>query len=80
MLIKAYNLVGIIKRYYKLICQAYSIITTKILNISKDIALQIAFKAINNIVRLNKIILILLIYNIYSQITKYNLLLLLVAQ
>ena len=37
--IKAYNLVGIIKRYYRLIHQVYSIITTKILNINKDIIL-----------------------------------------
>jgi hypothetical protein len=37
--IKAYNLVGIIKRYHGLIRRAYSIITTKIPDISKDIAL-----------------------------------------
>jgi len=30
---------GIIKRYYRLIRRAYTIITTKIPNISKDIAL-----------------------------------------
>ena len=59
---------------------AYSIIVAKILNISKDIALQIAFKAINNIVRLDKLVLTLLIYNSYLQITKHNPLLLLVTQ
>jgi hypothetical protein len=64
--------VGIVKRYYKLIRRAYSIIINKILNISKDIALQIAFKAINNIIGLNSIILTLLIYGAYLRITKHD--------
>jgi hypothetical protein len=72
--------VGIVKRYYRLIRQAYTIITTKIPNISKDIALQIAFKAINDIVRLNSLILIFLVYSAYLQITKYNPLLLLITK
>jgi len=38
-----------------------------------------AFKAINNITRLNKLVLTLLVYSIYLQITKYNPLLLIVA-
>ena len=43
-------------------------------------ALQIAFKAINNIARLNKLILTLLVYSTYSQITEHNPLLLSIAQ
>ena len=39
-----------------------------------------AFKAINNIVGPNRLILTLLVYSIYQQITKYDLLSLLVAQ
>jgi hypothetical protein len=79
ILVKAYNFIGIIKQYYKLIRRAYTIIIAKILDISKDIALQIAFKAINNTIRLNSLILTLLVYSAYLQITKYNLLLLLVT-
>ena len=37
--IKAYNSVGIVERYHGLIYRAYSIITTKIPDISKDIVL-----------------------------------------
>ena len=37
--IKAYNSIGIIKRYYRLIRWVYSIIIIKILNIYKDIVL-----------------------------------------
>ncbi len=79
MPIKAYNFIRIIKRYYKLICCIYLIIIAKIPNISKDIALQIAFKAINNIAGLNILVLILLVYSAYPRIIKYNPLLLLVA-
>jgi hypothetical protein len=56
---------GIVERYYGLIRRAYSIIIAKILNISKDIALQIAFKAINNTARPNRLVLTLLVYSIY---------------
>jgi hypothetical protein len=38
-----------------------------------------AFKAINDIIRLNKLILILLVYSAYLQITEYDPLLLLIA-
>jgi hypothetical protein len=72
--------VGIVKRYHKLIRRAYSIITIKILDISNDIALQMAFKAINNTTRPNRLVLTLLIYNTYLQITKHNPPSLLVAQ
>jgi len=71
--------VGIVKRYYGPIRRAYSIIIAKILGISKDIVLQMAFKAINNIARLDKLVLTLLVYSAYPQITEYDPLLLLIA-
>jgi hypothetical protein len=43
-------------------------------------ALQMAFKAINDIIRPNRLVLTLLVYSAYLQITEYNSLLLLVAQ
>ena len=70
---------GIVKRYYGPIRRAYSIIIAKIPGISKDIALQMAFKAINNIARLDKLVLTLLVYSAYPQITEYDPLLLLIA-
>jgi hypothetical protein len=39
-----------------------------------------AFKAINNIIGLNRLILTLLVYSAYPRITEYDPLLLLVAQ
>jgi hypothetical protein len=72
--------VGIVERYYRLIRRAYTIITAKIPDISKDIALQMAFKAINDIIRLNSLVLTLLVYSAYSQITEHDLLLLLITK
>jgi hypothetical protein len=43
-------------------------------------ALQMAFKAINDIIRLDSLVFILLVYSVYPQITEYNPLLLLIAQ
>jgi hypothetical protein len=43
-----------------------------------DTIFQIAFKAINNSTRPNNIILILLVYSTLSQITEYNILLLII--
>jgi hypothetical protein len=64
--------VGIVERYYRLIRKAYSIIIAKIPGISKDMALQMAFKAINNIARLNRLVFILLVYSVYPRITEYD--------
>ena len=63
---------GIVERYYRPIRRAYSIIIAKIPSISKDIALQMAFKAINNIAGLDSIILTLLVYSAYPRITKHD--------
>ena len=70
---------GIVERYYRPIRRAYSIIIAKIPSISKDIALQMAFKAINNIIGPNRLVLTLLVYGAYPQITEYNPLLLSIA-
>ena len=79
VLIEAYNFVGIVERYYRLIRQAYSIIIAKIPGISKDMALQMAFKAINDIAGLNRLVLTLLVYGAYPRITEHNPLSLLIA-
>ena len=42
--------------------------------------MQIAIKIINNIIKLNKLILILLIFEIYSKIIKINLFTLFIIQ
>jgi hypothetical protein len=56
-----------VERYYGLIRRAYDIIITEISGISKEIGLQIAFKAINDSVGPNGIVPTLLVYG-----AKYN--------
>jgi hypothetical protein len=75
VLIKAHNSIGIVKRYHGPIWQAYLIITTEIPGIDKDIALQMAFKAINDITRPDGLVLTLLVYNALSRMVEYDALL-----
>ena len=70
--VKAYNSVGIVERYYGPIRRAYSIIIAKIPDISKDMALQMAFKAINDTAGPNGIVPTLLVYGAYLRITKHD--------
>jgi hypothetical protein len=68
--VKAYNFIGIVKRYYGLIWHVYQIIVFKIPKLNKDIALQMAFKAINNLADLDGLVLTLLVFKAYFKIIK----------
>ena len=46
--VKAHNLVKMVKCYYSPLRRIYHIIIAELPDINKDIALQMAFKAINN--------------------------------
>jgi hypothetical protein len=61
--IEAYNSIGIIECYYSPTRYAYLIITAEVNGINKNTVFQIAFKAINNSIEPNSIILILLVYS-----------------
>ena len=70
--VEAYNLISIVERYYGPLRHIYYIITSKILGINKDIALQIAFKAINDSIGLDGLIPTLLVFRAYPRITESN--------
>jgi hypothetical protein len=53
--IKAHNSVKIVECYYGPLYYIYHIIIAELLDINKDMALQIAFKAINDFIGLNSI-------------------------
>ena len=72
VLVEAYNLIGIVERYYSPLQRAYQIITVEILNINKDTALQIAFKAINDSVGPNGLVPTLLVFGAYPRITNLD--------
>ena len=70
MPIKAHNSIRIIKRYYSPLHYIYRIITTELLDIGKDITLQITFKTINNSIGPNSLIYTLLVFRAYLYIVK----------
>jgi predicted ATP-grasp superfamily ATP-dependent carboligase len=74
VLVKAHNFISIVKRYHGLIQRAYQIIVSEIPELDKDIALQMAFKAINNSAGLDGLVLILLVFGAYPKIIELNVL------
>lgn len=68
------------KHHYKLLQQVYSIVIIKISGIKLNLIFQIFFKAMNNLVGLNRLVFILLIFGIYFKIIKLNILFLLIIQ
>ena len=69
---KAYHLINKIKRYYHLLRCTYKIIAKEHLELFNANRLQIAIKAINNIIKLNKLIPTLLVFRAYLKITELN--------
>ena len=65
VLVKVYNSIGIVECYYGPLRRIYYIITFKIPGIDKDIALQMAFKVINDFIGPNGLIPTLLVFGVY---------------
>ena len=70
MPVKAHNLVEMIKCYYGPLYYIYHIIIVKLLDINKDMALQIAFKAINDSTGPDGFIFTLLAFGAYPCIVE----------
>jgi hypothetical protein len=68
--VKAHNSVEIVERYYGPLYYIYHIIIAELLDINKDIALQMAFKAINDFTGPNSLIPTLLVFKAYLYIIK----------
>jgi len=70
--IEAHNSIGIVERYYRLVRYTYLIIIAEIKGISKEIALQIAFKALNDTAGISGIVPTLLVYSILPRLSEYD--------
>ena len=70
--VKAHNSVRMIEHYYSPLHRIYHIIITELPDISKDIALQMAFKAINNSAGPNGLIFTLLVFRAYLYMVESN--------
>lgn len=68
--IEIYHSIGMIKRYYWLLRQVYSIIITEISGIQPDLVRQMFSKTINDSMRSNKLVFTLLVFGLYFKMTK----------
>jgi len=70
--VEAHNSIGIVERYHGPIRRAYTIITTEIRDIDKDMALQMAFKAVNDSAGPDGLVPTLLVYGAYPRMSEYE--------
>ena len=65
VLVEAYWSIRKVERYYAVLHCAYQIISKELPNLDKEIALQMAVKAVNNIVGLNRLVPTLLVFGAF---------------
>jgi hypothetical protein len=70
VLVEAHNSISIVKRYHGPIWRVYQIIVSEIPELDKDIALQMAFKAINNSAGPDGLVPMLLVFGAYPRMIK----------
>ncbi len=63
--VKTHHSIKMIERYHELLRRIYSIIVTEISNIDSNSALQMSFKALNDLIESGDLILTLLIFDAY---------------
>jgi hypothetical protein len=70
VLVKAYNSISKVERYYALLRRLYKILQDELQKekLNKKVILQMAIKAINNITRPDKLVLTLLVFRSYLKI------------
>jgi hypothetical protein len=74
VLVKAYNSVGLVERYYALLRRVYKIIKEELKDkhINKKIILQMAVKAVNDLAGPDGIVLTLLVFGLYPKMTEID--------
>ena len=70
--IETHHSIDMIKRYHESLRRVYSIVITKILDTQSNLTLQMTFKAINDSVDSNKLVLILLVFETYSRMIELD--------
>ena len=70
VLVKAYNSISKVERYYILLRHSYKILQEELQDkkLDKEVILQMVIKAINDIIRPDKLILTLLVFKLYPKI------------
>jgi hypothetical protein len=70
VLVKAHNSISKVERYYALLRRLYKILQDELQNkkLDKEVILQMAIKAINDIIRPDKLVPMLLVFGSYLKI------------
>jgi hypothetical protein len=68
--VKAHNLIGIVEQYHGPLRRVYSIINTELPDLGKNKKLQMAFKALNDSIGPDGLVLTLLVYGAWPCIVK----------
>lgn len=63
--VKTHHSIRLIKRYHRPLLQIYNIITVKFPEIKPKLTLQISFKALNDLIGPNNLVLTLLVFGAY---------------
>ena len=72
VLVEAHNSVSIVERYHGPVRRAYQIITSEVPGINKDVALQMAFKAVNDSIGPDGLVPTLLVYGAYPRMSELD--------
>ena len=70
--VEAHNSIGLVERYHGPLRRAYTIITEEMAGISADLALQMAFKAMNDTVSPNGLVPTLLVFGAYPRMVELD--------
>jgi hypothetical protein len=65
VLVEVHWSIGKVECYYIVLCCIYQIVSKELPDLDKEMALQIAIKAVNNIVGLNGLVLTLLVFGAF---------------
>jgi hypothetical protein len=77
--VEAHNSVRIVERYHSLLRRIYQIMCVELPKVDKDVALQMAFKALNNTAGPDGLIPTLLVFKAYPRMVESDLLSLIVT-
>ena len=74
VLVEAHNSIGLVERYHALLCHAYEILREELKGeqIDKEMVLQMAIKAVNDLAGPDGIVLTLLIFGAYPRMTEMD--------
>jgi hypothetical protein len=73
VLVKAHNSVGIVEQYHGLLRRIYQIMCVELPRVDKDVALQMAFKALNDTAGPDGLVPTLLVFGAYPRMVESDL-------